>query len=155
MRDKSLGDAYDSEVSLTHATNHLSNCNCSACAAAGNERAYAQALEQQAEKNAQLTIKQDEQIPAFESADALMDRAIENTIVRALFNQDDNSRRRFIRAMGGGTLAAALSSVLPMGAIKAAAKEQGGPLEKKNLKVGFVPITCATPIILANPLGFY
>ncbi|WP_323813491.1 CmpA/NrtA family ABC transporter substrate-binding protein [Cellvibrio sp. NN19] len=155
MRDKSLGDAFDSEVSLTHATNHVSNCNCSACAAAGNERAYAQALEQQAEKNAQLTIKQDEQAPAFESADALMDRAIENTIVRALFNQDDNSRRRFIRAMGGGTLAAALSSVLPMGAIKAAAKEQGGPLEKKNLKVGFVPITCATPIIMAHPMGFY
>ena len=155
MRDKSLGDAYNSEVSLTHANNHLHNCTCSACALAGNERAYAQALEQQADKNAPLTVNPHEKTPAFESADELMDRAIENTIVRALFNQDDNSRRRFIRAMGGGTLAAALSSVLPMGAIKAAAKEQGGPLEKKNLKVGFVPITCATPIIMAHPMGFY
>ena len=30
-----------------------------------------------------------------------------------------------------------------------------GPLEKRNLKVGFIPITCATPIIMAHPMGFY
>jgi len=30
-----------------------------------------------------------------------------------------------------------------------------GPLEKSKLKVGFVPITCATPIIMAQPMGFY
>jgi len=29
------------------------------------------------------------------------------------------------------------------------------PLEKTDLKVGFVPITCATPIIMAHPMGFY
>ncbi len=28
-------------------------------------------------------------------------------------------------------------------------------LEKGNLKVGFLPITCATPIIMSEPLGFY
>jgi nitrate/nitrite transport system substrate-binding protein len=28
-------------------------------------------------------------------------------------------------------------------------------LEKKKLNVGFVPITCATPIIMAHPMGFY
>ena len=28
-------------------------------------------------------------------------------------------------------------------------------LEKTNLKIGFIPITCATPIIMAEPLGFY
>jgi nitrate/nitrite transport system substrate-binding protein len=32
---------------------------------------------------------------------------------------------------------------------------QGGAIEKKDLKVGFIPITCATPIIMAHPLGFY
>ena len=31
----------------------------------------------------------------------------------------------------------------------------GGPIEKKDLKVGFIPITCATPIIMAHPMGFY
>ncbi|HBC43611.1 MAG TPA: nitrate ABC transporter substrate-binding protein [Pseudanabaena sp.] len=28
-------------------------------------------------------------------------------------------------------------------------------IEKANLKVGFLPITCATPIIMSEPLGFY
>jgi nitrate/nitrite transport system substrate-binding protein len=30
-----------------------------------------------------------------------------------------------------------------------------GAPEKRNLKVGFIPITCATPIIMADPMGFY
>ncbi len=30
-----------------------------------------------------------------------------------------------------------------------------GALEKKDLKIGFIPITCATPLIMADPLGFY
>ena len=30
-----------------------------------------------------------------------------------------------------------------------------GALEKKSLKIGFIPITCATPIIMAEPMGFY
>ncbi len=155
MHDKSLSDAYSSEVSLIH----TKGCSCDSCVLAGNERAYSQALEREAELNAQRASSENLPVvdngPSFSSADELMDRAIENTIVRALFNQDDHSRRRFIRTVGGGTLAAALSSILPMGAIKAAAKEQGGPLEKKSLKVGFVPITCATPIIMAHPMGFY
>jgi len=39
--------------------------------------------------------------------------------------------------------------------VKAAVKESTGKLEKSKLKVGFVPITCATPIIMAHPMGFY
>ena len=31
----------------------------------------------------------------------------------------------------------------------------GDRLEKNSLKVGFLPITCATPIIMSEPLGFY
>ncbi len=30
-----------------------------------------------------------------------------------------------------------------------------GALEKTELRIGFIPITCATPIIMAEPLGFY
>ena len=36
-----------------------------------------------------------------------------------------------------------------------AARAQGAPVEKKDLKVGFIPITCGTPIIMAQPMGFY
>jgi len=30
-----------------------------------------------------------------------------------------------------------------------------GALEKNDLKIAFLPITCATPIIMSDPLGFY
>jgi nitrate/nitrite transport system substrate-binding protein len=87
--------------------------------------------------------------------DALMDRAVESAIVRAMFGHNEIDRRRFLKLLGGGTMAAALASVLPMDKVKAAAKDSLGPLEKKKLRIGFVPITCATPIIMAHPMGFY
>ncbi|MCL6432880.1 MAG: ABC transporter substrate-binding protein [Leptolyngbyaceae cyanobacterium HOT.MB2.61] len=31
----------------------------------------------------------------------------------------------------------------------------GANLEKKELTIGFIPITCATPIVMSDPLGFY
>lgn len=87
--------------------------------------------------------------------EAIMDRAIENAIVRGIFGHHDASRRRFIRTVGSTALAAAIATILPLDAVKAAVKESIGKPEKKKLKVGFVPITCATPIIMAHPLGFY
>ena len=48
-----------------------------------------------------------------------------------------------------------LGSMIPLDAVKAAVKDSLGPLEKTKLKIGFVPITCATPIIMAEPMGFY
>jgi len=48
-----------------------------------------------------------------------------------------------------------LAAVFPMRAAQALAQEKPGPLEKRDLKIGFIPITCATPIIMAEPMGFY
>jgi len=78
---------------------------------------------------------------------------IEATLVKALFPQDA-VRRRFLRAVGKGTAMAAISSVVPLASLQAMAQEKGA-LEKKDLKIGFIPITCATPLIMAHPLGFY
>ena len=78
---------------------------------------------------------------------------IEASLMKALFPQDA-VRRRFLRAVGKGTAMAALSSVLPTASLQAMAQE-AAPLEKKELKIGFIPITCATPLIMAHPLGFY
>ncbi|WP_288254705.1 CmpA/NrtA family ABC transporter substrate-binding protein [uncultured Hydrogenophaga sp.] len=78
---------------------------------------------------------------------------IEATLVKALFPQDA-VRRRFLRAVGKGTAMAAISSVLPIASLQAMAQEKG-KLEKTDLKIGFIPITCATPLIMAHPLGFY
>jgi nitrate/nitrite transport system substrate-binding protein len=86
-------------------------------------------------------------------ADVLASR-LERAVEHAVFG-DDITRRRFIERVGATTAAAALASVFPMGAMKALAQEKLGPIEKKDLKVGFIPITCATPIIMAEPMGFY
>ncbi len=97
----------------------------------------------QAEHDAALAVQ----------GDALMARTVETAALRALFPRDAE-RRRFLSAVGAQTAAAALASVLPIGALTAMAQEKGKP-EKKDLKVGFIPITCATPLIMSAPLGFY
>jgi len=78
---------------------------------------------------------------------------IEASIVKALFPQEP-VRRAFIKAVGANTARAAVASMFPLGALEAMAQEKR-PLEKKDLKLGFIAITCATPLIMADPLGFY
>jgi nitrate/nitrite transport system substrate-binding protein len=85
--------------------------------------------------------------------EATLNRVIESTLVRALFPHDP-TRRAFLNAVGAGTALAAISSFFPLGAAQALAAEPGKP-EKTDLKIGFIPITCATPIIMAGPMGFY
>ena len=66
----------------------------------------------------------------------------------------DVARRAFLKSVGASTALAAISQFFP---IQTATEvfAQGGAPEKKDLKVGFIPITCATPIIMAAPMGFY
>lgn len=78
---------------------------------------------------------------------------MEATLVKALFPHD-SVRRGFLRAVGANTARAAIASVLPIASLQAMAQERGA-LEKKDLKIGFIAITCATPLIMADPLGFY
>jgi nitrate/nitrite transport system substrate-binding protein len=78
---------------------------------------------------------------------------IEATLMKALFPQDA-VRRAFVKAVGAGTARAALASVLPVASLQAMAQEKRAP-EKTDLKIGFIAITCATPLIMAHPLGFY
>lgn len=78
---------------------------------------------------------------------------VEAALVKALFPHDA-VRRRFLRAVGKSTAMAAIGSVLPVASLQAMAQEKGA-LEKRDLKIGFIPITCATPLIMAHPLGFY
>jgi len=78
---------------------------------------------------------------------------VASAVMRAVFPQDA-ARRAFLKSVGASTALAALSQFFP---IKTATEAfaDAGPPEKKDLKVGFIPITCATPIIMASPLGFY
>jgi len=171
MPTKSLGNPYDSNTRLTH----TASCTCETCSSEAinlSDKGRTAVFEKQAEKQADKLSDYKSTLPnenpgrsgplatsapqeEFASSDDVLDRAIENAIVRGMFNHHDASRRNFIKLVGGGTMAAILASVLPMDKIKAAVKESSGQLEKTKLKVGFVPITCATPIIMAHPLGFY
>ena len=87
------------------------------------------------------------------SAEAHSRDFIEATLVKALFPHEP-LRRRFLQAVGANTARAAIASLLPMGALEAMAQDKGS-LEKTDLKLGFIAITCATPLIMASPLGFY
>ncbi|MGZ5911159.1 MAG: ABC transporter substrate-binding protein, partial [Reyranella sp.] len=92
-----------------------------------------------------------EPVPAGE--EARWNRVVDAAVLRALFPVDAQ-RRLFLKTVGAATAMAAISSVLPLGAAREAFAQGGAP-EKKDLKVGFIPITCATPIIMADPMGFY
>ncbi|POR40583.1 CmpA/NrtA family ABC transporter substrate-binding protein [Methylobacterium sp. V23] len=85
--------------------------------------------------------------------DAAIERVVEGTVMRALFPHDAE-RRAFLRSVGAATALAAVSQFLPTRFVAEAFAEGGKP-EKTDLKIGFIPITCATPIIMAKPMGFY
>jgi nitrate/nitrite transport system substrate-binding protein len=78
---------------------------------------------------------------------------MEAVLVKALFPQEP-VRRAFLKAVGRPTAMAAIASLFPIGTMQALAQDKK-PLEKTDLKIGFLPITCAMPLVAADPLGFY
>jgi nitrate/nitrite transport system substrate-binding protein len=154
MTIKSLTDAFDKKNSLLH----VKNCSCPICQtdkqaprlSEARRQAQIEATADQFKINTSAKTK-----PQFDNSEAMLDRAIENAVVRSVFNHNELSRRSFLGLVGATTAAAALGSFFPLNEAKAAIKEAMGPLEKSQLTIGFVPITCATPIIMAEPMGFY
>ena len=130
MTTKSLGNPFSDRTDLRHGT----DCTCRSCASG-----------QDADAQAARPMSQDE----------MLERAVESAVVRSVFGHSDIGRRSFMGMIGGGTVAAALASVFPLDKAKAAILDDLGTPEKTDLNIGFVPITCATPIIMAQPLGFY
>ncbi len=86
--------------------------------------------------------------------DEILSRVVENTVMRAIF-PNDMERRAFLGLVGKSTAAAIIGSMFPLSMVKSMAAEPIKGIEKKDLSVGFIPITCATPIIMAEPMGFY
>lgn len=78
---------------------------------------------------------------------------MEASLIKAIFPVEA-VRRRFLQAVGASTARAAIASVLPVASLQAMAQDKRA-LEKKDLKIGFIAITCASPLIMADPLGFY
>ena len=157
MTYKSLNDPFNADISLRHE----SNCECASCQTressdteVSDMTSFNHSTQSDPLKNDNI-IEQNESLN-LDSSEAMFDRMIESAVVRSVFDHNDISRRSFLGLIGSGTAAALLSSVFPMNEAKAALKESmGGKLEKSKLNVGFVTITCATPIIMAHPMGFY
>ncbi len=63
-------------------------------------------------------------------------------------------RRALLKTVGAGAVLAALNAALPLKWAGEAFAESKA-LEKTNVNIGFIPITCATPIIMGEPMGFY
>jgi nitrate/nitrite transport system substrate-binding protein len=63
-------------------------------------------------------------------------------------------RRTLFKSVGAAALLGALGGLLPLDTLKAIAHEKK-PLEKTRLNVGFLPITCAAPLIYGEQLGSY
>jgi nitrate/nitrite transport system substrate-binding protein len=125
---------FDSEVRLS------SGCVC------GRHLSQAEHEHHQAEQ-ARL------QCVAGESTEQRYEGVVASAVMRAIFPRNA-ARRAFLKSVGASTALAALSQLFPL---KTATEvfAEGAPLEKTDLKIGFIPITCATPIIMAHPLGFY
>lgn len=137
----SLGNPYDEDSRLGHGE----GCSCNRC-------------------TPQTTPAKD--LPG--SDEETVNRLVETSIIKSMFQGNDLHRRKFIKLVGSSTFKAALASAIPLSAIQACVNEKkkevengGGDaqgaskLEKTKLNVGFVPITCATPIIMSQPMGFY
>jgi nitrate/nitrite transport system substrate-binding protein len=93
------------------------------------------------------------QCAPVESTEKRYGGVVASAVMRAVFPKDA-TRRAFLKSVGASTALAALSQFFPLNTATEVFA-QGGPIEKKSLKVGFIPITCATPIIMAHPMGFY
>ena len=83
------------------------------------------------------------QCAAVESDDKRYEGAVASAVMRAVFPKDA-ARRAFLKSVGASTALAALSQLFPLNTASEAFAQAGTP-EKKDLKVGFIPITCATP----------
>jgi hypothetical protein len=94
------------------------------------------ASEAEHEAAAHLPIK-----ASLESEQNRYEGVVASAVMRAMFPRDA-ARRAFLKSVAAATAVAALSQFFPL-KTATEAFAQGGPLEKKDLKVGFIPITCA------------
>ncbi len=89
------------------------------------------------------------------SPEVRMADLVERAVLHGIFEGRGKSRREFFKLVGAAAAIAIIEDVLPLSRMQSWAAETAGKPEKVDLKIGFIPITCATPLIMAEPLGFY
>lgn len=83
------------------------------------------------------------------------EETVKRSVVAAVLKAAGPTRRQLLAGMGGAALMALIAEVFPLAKLTAFAADPAGKPEKKDIAIGFIPITCGTPIIMAEPLGFY
>lgn len=94
-------------------------------------------------------------IPTDRTEEQQLERTIERSVVAAVLQAAGPTRRQLLAGLGASALMALISDVFPLAQLKALAADPVGKPEKTDVTIGFIPITCGTPIIMAEPLGFY
>jgi len=84
-----------------------------------------------------------------------LSNTLEKAVTKAVLQEMGPSRRQLLAGLGSAALLGLINQFLPLSQLHALAADPVGKPEKKNLSIGFIPITCATPIIMAEPMGFY
>src|SRR5262245_6501077 len=107
--------------------NRLSGCSC------GGHRSQA---EHERATDPQM------QCVAVESAEQRYEGVVASAVMRAMFPRD-LGRRKFLTAIGASTALAALSQFFPLRTATEVFAQAAAP-EMTDLKIGFIPITCAT-----------
>lgn len=100
----------------------------------------------------------DKPLSTSEFTDAEQTSAVKHTLCEGMLAgmfPDAAQRRAFIRAVGRNTALAAISTLTPLATLTALAQDRNQKLEKTKINVGFLPITCATPLIYADQLGLF
>jgi nitrate/nitrite transport system substrate-binding protein len=89
------------------------------------------------------------------TSDEHFEETVKRSVVAAVLKAAGPTRRQVLAGMGGAALMALIAEVFPLAKLTAFAADPVGKPEKKDVAIGFIPITCGTPIIMAEPLGFY
>ena len=89
------------------------------------------------------------------SSDRYLERTLDQAVTAAVLEAAGPTRRQLLTGLGAATLSALIAELFPLARLKAFAADPVGKPEKTDVSIGFIPITCGTPIIMAEPLGFY
>ena len=89
------------------------------------------------------------------SSERYLEQTLDQAVTAAVLEAAGPTRRQLLRGLGAATLGALIAEMFPLARLKAFAADPVGKPEKSDVSIGFIPITCGTPIIMAEPLGFY
>ena len=97
----------------------------------------------------------DQKPEASSSSERYLEQTLDQAVTAAVLKAAGPTRRQLLRGLGAATLGALIAEMFPLARLKAFAADPVGKPEKSDVSIGFIPITCGTPIIMAEPLGFY